>query len=375
MRRTRRWRAIRRKPPGDPMTQVAQKFDIVVVGAGPAGSSAALAAASAGLRVLVVDRKAVPGLPVRCAEHIPALLLGQLPCKKDFIVQSVEGMRTHLPDGQVTQTKAPGFIIARDRFDQALLEAAADAGAQVSCGTRAIARHAEGIVLQRASEPAGKIKARIIIGADGPHSTVGRWIGSVNTHLIPALQVRVPLRNPSAYTEIYFDPAFVGAYGWLFPRDRYANVGLGICKNGRRMPPLVKTLDMFIDRLAVAGKVQADPVQRHFGWIPAEKLRPVTAGNILLAGDAAGQTHAITGGGVPQAVICGRMAGQWAARAAQANDLQLLDHYETEWRDLFADTLTRAHQKRLLLEARWEQLNDIIRSCWIAYRGYYETAA
>jgi digeranylgeranylglycerophospholipid reductase len=356
------------------MTHFAAEYDVVVVGAGPAGTSAALGALAEGARVLVVERKAVPGVPVRCAEHIPALLLGEIPCAPDFIVQSVTGMRTCLPDGQVTETKAPGYIIARDRFDQALVKAAADAGADVRTGTRAVAQSSEGIVLQCGSDLPSTIKTGVIVGADGPRSTVGSWIGSVNTHLIPALQVRVPLRQALTFTEIYFDRDFFGAYGWLFPRGRYANVGLGICASGHGLPPLAKTLGRFVDRLTAMGKIDAAPVQGHFGWIPAEALRTVTAGNVVLAGDAAGQTHAITGAGVPQAVTCGRMAGRWAARAAKANDLSLLQHYESEWRDLFAETLTRAHRKRQLLESRWADLDDIVRSCWIAYRQYYEPA-
>jgi geranylgeranyl reductase family protein len=357
------------------MTHIGEQYDVVVVGAGPAGASAALAAAAGGARVLVVERKAVPGVPVRCAEHIPALLLGEIPCSSDFIVQPVSGMRTHLPDGQVTETKAPGYIIARDRFDQALVRAAADAGADIRTATRAVACHPDAIVLQCGTDTPRTVQAGVIIGADGPRSTVGGWIDSVNTHLIPALQVRVPLRRPQRWTEIFFDPDFFGAYGWLFPRGNQANVGLGICAVGDRLPPLAKTLRRFMDRLAAMDRIRAEPLQAHFGWIPAGPLRPVSAGNILLAGDAAGQTHAITGAGVPQAVLCGRLAGQWAARAVLENDLSFLQRYESEWRDLFAETLTRAHQKRRLLESRWADLDTIIRSCWIAYRPYYATAS
>lgn len=358
--------------PGEAMTRFSEAYDIVVVGAGPTGSSAALAAVSEGARVLVVDRKPVPGAPVRCAEHIPALLVREIPCKADFIVQSVKGMRTFLPDGEVTETKAPGYIIARDRFDQALLEAAASAGADVRTGFRAVANQPGRIVLQRTPDSPVTVRTRVIVGADGPRSTVGRWIRSVNRHLIPAVQVRVPLRRPLAFTEVFFDQTFFGAYGWLFPRGPDANVGLGMCKTGEASPPLAKTLRSFVGRLADSGKIKAEPMQRHFGWIPAEPLRPVTAGNILLAGDAAGQCHSITGAGVPQAVLCGRMAGRWAARAAMEDNVSLLMHYETEWRDLFADTLARAHRKRRILETRWAELNDIVRSCWIAYRSYYE---
>jgi digeranylgeranylglycerophospholipid reductase len=355
------------------MTRMADRYDVVVVGAGPAGASAALEAATAGARVLVAERKAVPGVPVRCAEHIPALLLREIPGKPDFIVQSVTGMRTHLPDGRVTETKGPGYIIDRARFDQTLVRAAAEAGAEIRTATRAVARHPDGLVLRQDHGAPRTVRAGVIVGADGPRSLVGRWIESVNPRLIPALQVRLPLRRPLDATEIFFHPDFVGAYGWLFPRGESANVGLGICPTERGLPPLAKTLRRFVDRLAALDRVHAKPLQGHFGWIPAGPVRSVTAGNIVLAGDAAGQTHAITGAGVPQAVICGRMAGRWAARAARENDLSLLEHYEAEWRDLFEETLSRAHRKRQLLESRWSELQAIVRSCWVAYREYHAT--
>ena len=82
--------------------------DILVVGAGPAGGAAALAAARQGARVLIVDRRQVVGVPVQCAEYIPAMLMGHLDLDKSFIVQKIQGMRTCLPDEPVTKTRAPG---------------------------------------------------------------------------------------------------------------------------------------------------------------------------------------------------------------------------------------------------------------------------
>jgi len=62
------------------------------------------------------------------------------------------------------------------------------------------------------------VASRVVIGADGPHSRVGRWMGSVNGHLVAAIQARVPLVQPLDHTEVYFDKAFYGGYGWLFPK-------------------------------------------------------------------------------------------------------------------------------------------------------------
>ena len=114
--------------------------DILVVGAGPAGGAAALTAARLGTRVLVVDRKQVVGVPVQCAEYIPAMLLGRLNLDKSFIVQRTRGMKTYLPGEPVKETRAPGFTIHRDLFDQAMIRAAADSGAELLVSTRALQR-------------------------------------------------------------------------------------------------------------------------------------------------------------------------------------------------------------------------------------------
>ncbi len=346
--------------------------DVLVVGAGPAGSSAALAAAREGVRVVVVDRRRVIGAPVQCAEYIPAALLGDLPADRSFLVQSVRAMRTILPGGDVTEISAPGFTIRRDRFDQVLAAAAAEAGARVLLSTAAAERPGpETVVLKHADGGRSKIEARIVIGADGPGSVVGRWVGVASRRRIPGVQARVTLSRPLDATEIYLEPRIHAGYGWLFPKGREANAGVGCAPDpgGRASPRRV--LERFLERLRDEGKIGPRVCGYQAGWIPVEPARKSVCGNILLAGDAAGHTHPITGAGVFSAVTCGKMAGRWAARAVRENDLDLLRHYEEEWRDLLGETLERAGRRRRFMEANWGRFDEIIRHCWIAYREYH----
>jgi hypothetical protein len=139
------------------------------------------------------------------------------------------------------------------------------------------------------------VKAKVVVGADGPHTLVGRWVGSTNRDLIPAVQVRLPLRHPLDYTEVYFDQAFFGGYGWLFPRGKEANVGIGMRSPNPGGPPLVEVLRGFIERLSREGKVVPRPLGWFAGWIPVGPPRRVTFENTMLVGDAAGHTHPITG--------------------------------------------------------------------------------
>lgn len=346
-------------------------YDIVVVGAGPAGASAARSAALLGARVLVVERKTLVGVPVRCAEYIPAPILGELNIGHEFVVQRVRGMKTILPDGEEKTTLTPGLMIRRDLFDQTLCSSARDAGAELLLGTAAVSLEGQKLLLRRRGGDFLEVEAKVVIGADGPHTRVGKWMESVNTRLIAAVQAVVPLVRPLEHTEVYFDKDFCGGYGWLFPKGGEANAGLGIRKDLCNPNILRTAMERFLERLTKEGKIRNAPVSRTAGWVPSEPPRTVVKGRLLLAGDAAGQTHPITGAGVFQAIVSGKMAGKWAATAVQENDMSLLAGYEEEWKDLFGDTHERGFRRRLLLDKEWERLDQVIKKCWVAFREYY----
>jgi len=185
------------------------------------------------------------------------------------------------------------------------------------------------------------------------------------------VQVRVPLVNPMDFTEVYFQKSFYGGYGWLFPRGREANVGLGMKRVSRGEVRLSEALDRFVAELEEKGRVKNQPVGRTAGWIPAEPLRRVVQGPFMLVGDAAGHTHPITGAGVFQAVTGGAMAGRWAVRSLKKHDPDLLTGYEEEWRDLFAESHERGFRKRQFLEKEWGRLGEVVKCCWVAFREYY----
>ena len=347
-------------------------FDILVVGAGPSGAAAATAAARRNLRVLMIERRNVVGLPVQCAEYIPALLVGELNIGRNYIVQPVRGMKTFLAGREVKETLSPGFIINRAKFDQILVQAACDSGAQVMLMTKALSRSGKDVIIKTKGRPPAKIKAKIIIGADGPQSTVAKWIGASNHDMIRAIQVRVPLKHRLQFAEVYFDKNFYGGYAWLFPKGDQANLGLGLKKKGTRPPPLARLLSGFTSQCAAAGKIAASPAGLISGWIPAAgPVSKIVHDNVLLAGDAAGHTHPVTGAGIFPAVTAGRMAGTWAARAIETKDLQILTRYETEYRDLFGDSMQRAVSRRQLMESQWDNLDNILKNCWVAFKEYY----
>jgi flavin-dependent dehydrogenase len=312
-------------------------------------------------------------------------------------------MRTFLNGRMIQETTSPGYTIRRELLDQALADAARNAGAAIWLSSRAVSKDGDEVLIRRDGGSQSKhhelpvitlpdnspnppfrkggqggflikLKPIVIIGADGPHSKVGKWIGSANSNLIPAVQVRVLLTRPMEFTEIFFETGIYGGYGWLFPKGDEANVGLGMKHRGGVDRGMGRKLDEFLSLLVKQGKIKGKPLGLTAGWIPAEAPRTITRENILLAGDAAGHTHPITGAGVLQAVIGGRMAGKWASRVVEAGDMSLLAEYESEWSDLFGETLERGFQRRRLLEHEWSRLEEIIKYSWVTFREYHDVS-
>lgn len=345
--------------------------DILVVGAGPSGSSAARAAAEAGADVLMIEKRTRIGEPVRCAEYIPRLLAQRVEIPKEAIAQEIEGMITFMPDGEVLRKSAPGFILNRARFDQALALEAENAGAKILTETRAVSK-VDKKVTTLGSSGEGEIRAKIIIGADGPDSTVGSWIGQKNRKVMWALQQTLELKEAAHDTEVYFGREYPGGYAWLFPKGNVANVGVAV---KRALGGIAKVA--FRDfKERIGGRI-GELVNVTAGLIPVGGPLPSVDGKagIILVGDAAGQTHAITGGGIPQAVICGSLAGKAAADYANGNGEALQD-YVRQWRAAFGAMMDKAARKRGEIEAGWngDNLADLVRRCWVACEEYHREA-
>jgi digeranylgeranylglycerophospholipid reductase len=346
---------------------------ILVIGGGPAGSAAAISAAERGMDVLVVEQRANIGVPVQCAEFIPALLVGKLNLGTGFVVQKVNHMRTILPDGSSNDMAAPGFMIHRDRFDQTLAREARNLGAEFLLSAKAVERTEDGsvVVKERRTGKTVLVAPKVIIGADGPRSKTARWCGVSKRVFLPAVQYKMALRSPMNRTEVYLSPDYYGGYAWLFPKGETANVGLGIKRRNDTRSGIHTLLREFVEKLKRDGKIKGKPLGSTGGLIPAFPSESAVYGNILLAGDAAGHTHPITGAGIFAAVSAGKMAGRRAAEAISANNLEILKQYDHEWRFLFADTLNRANERRQMMEKEWNRFHQVIKSCWIGFREYY----
>jgi len=353
---------------------LTESYDIVVIGAGPAGSSAAHAAAQRGAKVLLIDRRQRIGIPVQCAEFVPQWISRHASFSSACVVQTVEKMITHLPDGTSYEMKSPGYMLDRSLFDKELVASAASSGVTISIETRAVSLSAEGLAVERGSKKE-IIRSKIFIGADGVYSAIARFVGQPSLKNIVALQYEVVMPDPQNHVDVYFHKDYEGGYAWFFPKGRTANVGVGII--AQKTTLLSQRLDHFLDYLVGSRKLSSvEIVAKTGGSIPCEKPRRTVFDNILLVGDAAGHAHSITGAGVVNAVIAGEIAGRIATEAVERGNLRHLKNYEVECQETFGKSIAYSEFKREFLQKNWNEpgvdFEGLIRKTWVGFKEYYE---
>jgi len=319
--------------------------DVLIVGLGPAGSRAAATAAAAGLSVIALERRRAAGTPVQCAEFVPVPIERDVPGVRSVTEQKVGRMLTFIDEREPEVTEDfRGFMIDRAAFDRMLAQEAALNGTECRYGETVWSIGSDATVQ---TSTGARLRPRVLIGADGPHSQVGATIGQINRDLVDTRQVTVPLVLPHDATDIFLNVDYYGGYGWLFPKGAVANVGLGVSVEARRV--LKPMLAALCDKLANERRIGTRALALTGGAIPVGgRVRSVgrlgpTA--VLLAGDAAGLTNPVTGAGIASAVQSGALAGR-AAVDLIGGCAAALDDYEQELGDIFDAALGRALRRR-----------------------------
>lgn len=356
-------------------------YDVVVVGAGPAGSTTARYAAMNGADVLMIEKRQEIGSPVRCGEGIAKALLEKVDIEpnKRWIANEVLGARVISPNGSVvtlTERMAgdeTGYVIYRDVFDKELAKIAAKEGVDIMLKTSAISILKEnGKVTGVKAKHMGRmfdIKAKVVVGADGFESQIGRWAG-INTNLKPSdVEIgfqyhMVGIDCDKDFSHFYLGSYAPGGYVWVFPKAQgEANVGIGLQLSKIKDKAAPKRyLDDFIKKHKELAKGKA--IMQVAGAVStcAPIERTVDDG-IMLVGDSARQIDALTGGGIINACVAGKIAGETAAQAIKEEDVSkaFLNKYEMGWRDEMEDRLYRNWiAKEKLAELSDDTLNKLI---------------
>lgn len=298
---------------------MGDEFDVVVVGAGPAGSAAALAARRAGARVLLLDRANFPR-DKACGDGIAAHALDVL--AELGVTGAVDGyaplpaLRLVGPGGAAVSRALPrpAYTVPREIFDARLVAAAVAAGAELRRHTvRRLEIRDDRVVLD------GVLSGRAVVGADGAGSVVRRALGhpvNPDRHLALAIRGYAPaLPGPPEQLILTSAPRWP-AYAWSFPiGDGRANVGYGEVLRGERL-----TRAQLLDRLAalLPGIDPATVAGLRAHHLPLSTHRPAPGrGRVVLAGDALSLINPFTGEGIFYALRSGALAGAAAAGAPE----------------------------------------------------------
>lgn len=348
--------------------------DVLVVGLGPAGASAAERAAREGARVIAIDRRAKAGHPVQCAEFVPHMIGMEVDLLRQVMRQQTGVTRTFIDHGDVLETPdINGVMIDRAEFDAALVKSAEAAGAQCRFSTALRSLAADGSARLSNGQ---SVQATVVIGADGPHSTVGKAAGAVNDEIAETRQIQVALLRPYTATDIFLSASMPGGYAWLFPKHGVANLGLGVAPAWRlRLKPLLQAMHL---RLVEEGRVGEEVLGTTGGSIPVGGMRRLVARlgetDILLAGDAAGLNNPVTGAGIAAAVMSGRLAGKAAATRTKGSQAAIAE-FADEVQSLFGASLARALNRRRCLMAIHESgaQPDVadFQANWVAFPDYW----
>jgi geranylgeranyl reductase family protein len=349
-------------------------YDVAVVGAGPAGCTAAWAAASAGCRVLLLEKAAMPryktcggGIVGASAQALPPGVTLPLKDEVDAVEFTMNGRLR-----RVRRTGRPLFgLLDRAEFDTALAQAAVAAGATLRDGTavQRVEEDAEGVRLSLAGGEV--VRAAVAVGADGSASRLGAYVGVRLSEVDLGLEAEIPVPPDVAALwrgRVLLDwGPLPGSYAWVFPKGDTLTVGVISARGDGEATR--RYLRDFIARL----DLQRFPPSVSSGHLTRcrQEGSPLYRGRILVAGDAAGLLEPWTREGISYALRSGRLAGQAAARMAAGAPGDYEAAIEAtlgremrvgrQLRQAFQHRPLAFHAAVTLVPAAWRIFSDVVR--------------
>lgn len=359
--------------------------DVVVVGAGPAGSMAAKTLAEHGVRVILLEEHKQPGLPVFCGEvvSVSTLKVAGLEAKPPVVNLYSTRWKIYTPNRRhlvISNAISEYYNINRHIFDAKLCESAVKVGAILNVSTRAHSVLRENgvvtgveaftYVAEENKYIPVRYSAKIVIGADGHASTIRRKafntpyfnnFGSCAQYTLVGLDIEDPTS-----VEVWIGRKYApGGYVWVFPKSKtVANVGIGVNPK-MSSKPAIQYLKDFIETRA--DFVDSIIVNKTGGILPTTGTLPdIVDDGVMLVGDAAGQLIPMTGAGVETAIYAGKTAGLVAVKAVSTNDVskqRLLEYpnlFNERWGKIISDSKKGLILYESLTDKELNKLSEII---------------
>lgn len=349
--------------------------DVVVVGAGPAGSICAKYLAQSGVNVLVIEKKQEIGVPKRCAEAVDTQVFNEVGIETDpvWLINRIRTAVLYAPDGNSVKFGAQSFeesgcMVERKIFEKHLAKDAIRAGAKYMLKTMALGvlkekNQVKGVVVEHMGVKK-KIAAKIVIAADGVDSMISKSAGQKTVNRLKNYMscfqyemAGIDNIDEKAIHLYYGNSIAPGGYAWIFPKgNSLANVGVGIkmLKEGSKTPK--GHLDEFIEKNPSIFR-SASAVEFNCGGVPVNQTVETLVGDgLMIIGDAAQLVNPITGGGLKLAMISGKMAAEVAAECLRKGDISVrsLSEYQKKW-----DVLEGKELRRMVkLQQFTENLTD-----------------
>ncbi len=315
------------------------RSDVAVIGAGPAGSTAARTIAHQGHGVILIEKDEFPGMTNVCAGALPGSIIRDMGLGPGVVEKEISGQTHYFPWGHSASLVENGVTVYRNVFDRSLADKAVEEGAELLSNTlvRDVSVEGDGVSVSAGDV---EIASKLVVFADGPNTLAYRRLGfgfrpDADRTCVSAVCEIEWENNPLNRFEFYYGYGIAPwGYGWLFPKRNTVNVGVG-CLASRARSGIMDSLNYLIrDHPLTRDRLKGRKVvSLATATIPVAPAGKIFGERALAVGDAAGMVDPISAGGIHHAIHGGEIAGTVCAEALAAGDFSssFLSRYQDRW--------------------------------------------